>query len=680
MRDYISDKFKMMIHGADYNPDHWLDSPEILAEDMRLMKLSHSNEMTVGIFAWTKLEPQEGVFDFEWLDKIFDDVYKNGGRIILATPSAAKPAWMAKKYPEMQRVDESGHRKGYGERASHCPSSPIFREKVKIISQRLAEHYKDHPALIAWHLSNEYGAIDCHCELCAENYRRWLKKKYGTIDNLNKQWWSAFWSHTFTDWSEIDPPSYMGDSTLHGKTLDWQRFRTDIVADFIKEEYNSVKEITPEIPVTTNLMGFYSGLDYRKIAKEVDFVSWDSYPVWVGEQEKDIGVAELAAMTHDLMRSLKKRPFYLMESTPSNTNWMPINKLKRPGIHMLSSMQALAHGSDSVQYFQWRKSRGSSEKLHGAVVDHAGNENTRVFKEVAAVGERLEKLSEIVGTVPNCKVGLMYDWDNLWALDNAWGFQRNDKKQLSVLLNHYRALWKRGIDVDLIGAEDNDFSKYKVIIAPMRYTVSEELGAKLEAFVKDGGTLLAGYTFATVNENDLCYLGGFPGADLRKVFGIWNEEIDTLYPDESNTVILNDGTEITAKDYCELIHLEGATALATYGSDFYRGLPAVTVNSYGKGKAYYVAFRDTGDYTDRIIGEILSKNGITSQFDGTLPHGVTAHSRTDGEAVYVFLENCNATEAETETALSWTEVDTGRSVTGKIILKPYETLILKRNS
>lgn len=676
MKDYINPNFKHMVHGGDYNPDQWLDYPEVLSEDMRLMKLSHCNEMSLGIFAWAALESEEGKFNFEWMDKVMDDIHKAGGKVILATPSGARPAWMAQKYTEVLRVTDRGERNSFGQRHNHCYTSPIYREKVKIINQKLAERYKDHPALIGWHLSNEYGGA-CFCDLCKEAFRGWLKKKYGNIKNLNHQWWNSFWAHTYNDFDQINPPSPLGEFTVHGLKLDWKRFVSQQTTDFIKHEYDSVKSITPDIPVTTNLMGFYQGLDCRDIAKVIDFVSWDNYPKWRSTPH-DVNVGQYSAMCHDLMRSLNRRPFYLMESAPSHVNWHEYNKLKRPMVHMLSSIQAVAHGSDSVQYFQWRKSRGSSEKFHGAVVDHVGNENTRVFRDVTAVGERLEKLDEIVGTVVRPKIGLLYDWDNQWALDMAQGFQRDNKKVSETNCQYYDAFWSRGVDIDIIGADSHDFSDYKVIFAPMRYMVSDALGAKFSEFVKNGGTLVCTYMTGMVNENDLCHLGGWPGAGLREVFGIWNEEIDTLYPGESNTVKLKDGTEFKAVDYCEIIHSEGAEVLAEYDSDFYKGLPAYTVNNYGKGKAYYVAFRDEGSFTSRMVNEILDELDIKSEFDGALKRGVTAHSRTDGENTYVFLENYTPDDFETETAINWIEVETGKAVSGRFTLPAYGTMILKK--
>lgn len=675
MKDIIIKNYPHMIHGADYNPDQWQDRLDILEDDMRLMKLAACNEMTLGIFAWSRLEPEEGKFDFSFLDKAMDDIYQAGGRVILSTPSAARPTWLAQKYPEVLRVRPDGIRNEFGVRANHCLTSHVYREKVRIINEKLAERYAGHPALIAWHISNEYGG-DCRCPLCREAFRNWLKKKYGTLDNLNRAWWTSFWSHTFTDWEQISPPGPLGDTGLHGLNLDWRRFVTDQTADFMNAEISAVRKFTPDIPVTTNLMGFFYDLDYRKLSESIDFVSWDSYPQWGVNEKHDISEAIYTAMTHDLNRSMKKRPFFLMESTPSCVNWHQYNKLKRPGMNELSSLQAVAHGSDSVQYFQWRKSRGSTEKFHGAVVDHVGTENSRVFKEVSSLGGRLKGLDFIVGTMPKVKTALLYDWDNRWALDNSEGFAKDDKKVMPTMYSYYSALWKRGIDTDIIGAEDS-FEDYRLIIAPMRYSVSEKLGEKLKKFVKNGGTLLFTYISAMVNENDLCYLGGFPGAQLGELFGIWNEEIDTLYPDDRNTVKF-ENAEYSAIDYCELIHTRSAEVLAVYSEDFYSGMPALTVNEYGKGKAYYQAFRDDGTFSDMLVSRLLEECGVSGAFDGELPEGVTSHSRFDGEITYVFIQNFSGNEKELETKSVWIDAESGEDITGKIVLQPFQTLILKR--
>ena len=673
-KKYISEDFRHMLHGGDYNPDQWQDHPEVLSEDMRLMKLAGCNAMTVGIFAWSRLEPQDGVYDFSFLDKTINDVYENGGRIVLATPSGARPAWLAEKYPEVLRVRPDRTRNIFGARHNHCYSSPVYRRKVAEINKKLAERYGDHPAVITWHLSNEYGG-ECHCELCRDNFREWLKNKYGSLEKLNYQWWNDFWSHRFTSWSQIEPPSPLGERAC-AQYVDWMRFVSYQTTDFMKCEIEAIRSVDKKTPITTNLMGFYQGLDYRVLAKELDVISWDNYPHWRGSDKYDIPLASGNALTHDLMRGLKHEPYMLMESTPSSADWHEYCKLKRPGQLTVGSLQAIAHGSDTVQYFQWRKGRGNREKFHGAVVDHVGNENTRVFREVSELGARLKKLDSVVGTSVKSRVAILYEWPNQWAFDDTKGFHKADKKFVATLEKHYAPMWKRGINVDVVGYED-DLTKYDLVIAPLLYSVTDALIDKLESYVRNGGTLLSTYASAYVNENDLCYLGGFPGGKLKDVFGIWNEEIDTLYPDEYNTVTV-DGKEVKAIDYCEIIHPRTAKTFATYSSDFYAGGAAATVNEYGKGKAYYVAFRDGGEFTDALTERILSELGIVSDFDGDLAYGLTAHSRTDGENVFVFLQNYSTSELSTVTSERWTDVESGEEVIAKITLKPYQTVILTK--
>ncbi|KAF9144212.1 hypothetical protein BGX30_013529 [Mortierella sp. GBA39] len=504
------------MHGADYNPDQWQHDPEVLEEDIRLMKLAKCNVMAIGIFAWAALEPEEGVFTFEWLDQVLDRFAANGIYAWLATPSGARPAWMSQKYPEVLRVGENRVRNLHGGRHNHCYSSPVYREKTWIINTKLAERYANHPAVIGWHISNEYGG-ECHCNYCQEAFREWLKARYGSLEALNQAWWTSFWSHTYTDWSQIESPAGHGEKMVHGHNLDWRRFVTDQTVDFCKQEIAPLKAIRPDLPATTNMMDWFEGLDYRKFADILDVISWDAYPTWHDKQDPG-KLASWFSFNHDLFRSLKGgQPFMLMESTPSLTNWQPVSKLKRPGMHLLSSLQAVAHGSDTVQYFQWRKSRGSSEKFHGAVVDHAGHEHTRVFQDVARLGGLLEQIAAVTGSGVPAETAMIADWDNRWAL----------------------------------------------IVAPMMYLCTAEAGAALEAFVAGGGTLVATYWSGIVNESDLCHLGGFPGP-LRKTLGIWSEEIDGLHEGELNRMIpvqdngLGLEGDYELYDLCDLIHPEGA--------------------------------------------------------------------------------------------------------------------------
>ncbi|WHE06340.1 beta-galactosidase [Thermoanaerobacterium thermosaccharolyticum] len=679
----ISEKYPHFLHGGDYNPDQWLNYPRILDEDIRLMKLANWNVVSLGIFAWAAIEPEEGNYQFEWLDRIMDKLYDNGIYVILATPSAAPPAWLVQKYPEVARVDSNRVRHLFGGRQNHCFTSPIYREKVRNINRKLAERYKDHPALVAWHVSNEYGN-DCHCDLCQEAFRTWLKKKYNNdIKRLNHEWWSYFWSHTFTDWSQIQTPSPIGETTIHGLNLDYKRFVTDQTIDFFKNEIASLKELTPNIPITTNFMGTFPGLNYWKFAKHLDVISWDSYPTWHGDEE-DWVVAYKTAFVHDINRSLKGgQPFMLMESTQSVTNWQPVSKLKRPGMHVLSSIQAVAHGADTVQYFQWRKSRGGFEKFHGAVVDHCGHEKTRVFKDVKEVGEILKRLDPIIGTSVKPEVAIIYDWENSWAIEDAKGPRQEKKDYLLTCQSHYRPFWSKGVPVDVIDME-NDFNRYKLLIAPMLYMIKDGVAEKVKQFVKRGGTFVTTYLSWIVNENDLCYLGGFPGP-LKEVLGIWSEEIDGLHDKDENCVVFNETNELgikgeyKAKELCEIIHLEGAKDLAKYKEDFYAGYPAVTVNNYGNGKAYYIAFRNNNDFVDDFYDKLMEFLNIKRSIDIDLPIGVTAQSRTDGNREFIFLLNFTDEEKELDLKdIEYIDIVDNGILSRKVVLPPYGFKIIEK--
>lgn len=677
----ISEKFPHFYHGGDYNPDQWLKHPEIIDEDIRLMKLSNCNVMSIGIFSWTALEPEEGKFNFQWLDEIIDKLYSNGIYVVLATPSGARPAWLSAKYPEVLRVNANRVRNLHGERHNHCYTSPAYREKVSIMNKNLAERYANHPAVLLWHISNELGG-DCHCELCQEAFRSWLKNKYGTLEKLNEVWWTTFWSHTYTDWSQIQSPAPHGDTTLHGLNLDWKRFVTYQTTDFMKEEIKPLRAVNPDLPITTNLMEAYEGLDYWKLAKEIDIVSWDNYPMWHCETNY-IDLASYISMLHDINRSLKGgKPFMLMESTPSLTNWQPISKLKKPGMHLLSSLQAVAHGSDTVQYFQWRKSRGASEKFHGAVVDHCGHENTRVFRDVTQVGKVLTKLDEVIGTTVPAETAIIFDWENRWAVKDARGPRNIGIKYEEAVKSQYKALWKKGVPVDIIDM-DCDFSKYKLLIAPMLYMVRPGVSERIEEFVKNGGTLVTTYWSGIVDENDLCFLGGFPGP-LRNVLGIWSEEIDSLYDGETNEIVINKDNLLNIKgsfesvELCELIHAETAEIIGEYKKDFYAGRPALTVNSFGNGKAYYIATRVKDDFNDAFYGSLIDSLRIQKTINAELPQGVTAQQRADGKNKFTFIMNFNDTEQKvTLNDGRYTDLVTDDVVQGTINLKPFGVAILK---
>lgn len=677
-----STKANFMLHGGDYNPDQWLDRPDILADDIELMKLSHTNTFSVGIFAWSALEPEEGVYNFDWLDQIFENIYGIGGRVILATPSGARPAWMSQKYPEVLRVNGSRVKQLHGGRHNHCFTSEVYREKTQQMNRLLAERYGNHPGLLMWHISNEYGG-ECHCNKCQNAFRNWLKEKYNhDLKALNDAWWGPFWSHTFSDWSQIESPSPIGENAVHGLNLDWRRFVTDQTIDFYKNEIVPLRELTPEIPITTNFMADtfdlipFQALDYSKFAKHLDVISWDAYPAWHNDWESTADLAMKVGFINDLYRSLKQQPFLLMESTPSGVNWHDINKAKRPGMHLLSSMQMISHGSDSVLYFQWRKSRGSSEKFHGAVVDHDNSSENRVFKEVAKVGQTLEKLSDVVGTNRPADVAILYDWENNWAINDAQGFGMKTKQYPQTLQQHYRTFWEKDIPVDVI-TKEQEFSTYKLLIVPMLYLASEETISRLKTFVQNGGTLVMTYISGIVNEHDLTYLGGWH-KDLQEIFGMKPVETDTLYPTDRNYVTYrNQSYEL--KDYATVLEVKSATIDGIYQEDFYANTSAVTSHHFGEGKSHYIGGRLDDQFHHDFYHELMEELQLKPAYTVKHGKGVSVQVRQAPESDFLFV--MNFTEEKQPISLDFMVKDkvSGEEIKGDLMLDIYEVRILEKS-
>lgn len=662
--------FNHIIHGGDYNPDQWINTPEIWDEDMRLMKLAHINSATVGIFSWSMLEPEEGVYNFEFLDEILDKLYANGISVILSTPSGARPAWLSQKYPEVLRVEETGIRNEYGVRHNHCLTSPVYREKVRNINTRLAQRYKDHPAVKMWHISNEYCG-ECHCDLCQEAFRNWLKDYYhNDLEELNFKWWNGFWAHIVTDWSQINSPKFRGENHVSAMKLCWNRFVSDSHISFFENEIAPLREITPNIPITTNFMKMYDGIDYQKFAKKLDLVSWDNYPAW--DKGRNEAEACDTAFVHDTFRSMRDgQPFFMMESTTSLVNWHDVNKLPRPRLQSLSAIQAVAHGADSVQYFQWRKSRGGHEKYHGAVVDHCGHENTRVFREVSALGAQLEKLSDVVGEKSNSRVAVIYDWENSWAVKHFCGYNNLKRNYFDECVKWYAPFWKKGISTDIISM-DADYTKYDLVIAPFLYMLKPGTIERIESYVKNGGNFVTTYLSCLVDENDLCYLGGFPANQLKEVFGVWCEETDSLPQGMKNAVVYN-GKEYSVEHVCDIIHANGSTVLGEYQKDFYAAMPAVTENNYGKGKAYYVAFRNDEGFSQDFCDKLINEININTDTNISAQDGVIIRKR--GEVI--FIMNFSDNEKSFILDKEYTNVLSSQAVNGEMKISPCSYIILK---
>ncbi len=663
-----------ILYGGDYNPEQWLDQPEILRTDLQFMKEAGINTVSMGMFSWSTLEPQEGEYCFDWLETIMQNLYENGISTILATPSGARPKWLADQYPEVLRVEENRVQNLFGGRQNHCYTSPVYREKVRQINSAMAQRFAANPAVIMWHISNEYGG-ECHCPLCQQAFREWLRKRYADIDELNRRWCTSFWSHTYQNFEQIESPSSIGENGLHALTLDWKRFVTDQTVDFIKHEIRALQEHGAVQPSTVNLMYNYEGLNYDKLADCVDIISWDSYPLW--HKGSDVVTARDNGMQHDYMRSLKHRPFLLMESCPSAPNWQGVSKLKKPGMLTAASLQAVAHGSDSVLYFQIRQSRGASEKLHGAVIDHYGGNDTRVFQEVKGIGGSLSDLAEVRGSRVDAQVAVIYDVENRWALNQSQGPRNNGMFYHEAVMKSYMALKRAGINVDVI-SEARDISRYKLVAAPLLYMYRAQIEDQLRNFVSGGGHLIGTYWSGIVDETDRCYLGGTPFG-LMDVFGLRRTETDSLFDEETNLLLPvgKSGNEngYSCSHLCDLLELQTAECLFEYGRDFYQGTPAVTWNHFGKGSAYYIGADAEQKFYDEWYGQILNAAGITSLVNGKIPDEVEVCSRCTDESEYVFVQNYGSGPVD----ISGMKLD-GIRIYGDEgeILEPYATVIIKR--
>ena len=446
-------RINKVLYGGDYNPEQWPE--EIWEEDMRLFKLAGIDEVTLNVFSWAALQPSEDTYNFEKLDKIMDLVEANGLKVFLATSTAAHPAWMAKRHPDILRTEFSGMKRKFGSRHNSCQNSPTYQKYSVLLAKKLAERYGERECVIGWHICNEYGG-ECYCENCEKQFRVWLKKKYGTIEEVNKAWDTSFWGHTFYDWDEIVLPNMLSEhfepdrTTFQGISLDYRRFNSEGMLKCYQAEAAAIRSVVPDAKITTNLMGFYKPLDYQMWAKSMDFISWDNYPANEDPYSR-------IAMNHDLMRGIKGgQPFVLMEQTPSVTNWLAYNALKRPGVMRLWSYQAMAHGADAVLFFQMRRSIGACEKYHGAVIDHVGTENTRVFREISQLGKELQQLGDkTLGARSRAKAAILVDWDNWWAIEYSVGPSR-DLKYLDEVFLYYRALEEQNYAVDIIGVEESD--------------------------------------------------------------------------------------------------------------------------------------------------------------------------------------------------------------------------------
>lgn len=656
------------LYGGDYNPDQWPE--DTWSQDIEVFKKADINSASINIFSWALLEPEEGKYDFSKLDKIVEELSENNFDIVMATSTAAMPAWMFKKYPDVARVDYQGRRHKFGQRHNFCPNSINYQRLAKHLVEKIVQRYYKNPHIAVWHVNNEYGG-NCYCENCQKEFRIWLKNRYQTLDNLNKAWNNNVWSHTIYNWDEIVVPNELGDAwgnevsetIVPGLSIDYLRFQSEKLQDLFNMEKTIIKKYDPEALVTTNFHSLPNKMiDYQKWAKDQDIISYDSYPAYNAPNY-------LPAFLYDLMRSLKHQPFMLMESTPSQVNWQSYSPLKRPGQMQATEFQAVAHGANTVQFFQLKQAVGGSEKYHGAVIGHSQRTDTRVFKEVADLGKKLKKVGpKILHTNNESKVGIIFDWSNFWSYEYVDGISQ-DFNYMSEILDYYRQFYERNIPVDIIGVNDN-FDRYNLIVAPVLYMVKPGLDKKINKYVKKGGRFITTFMSGMVNESDNIYIGGYPGP-LKEVTGIWVEESDAVIPNQKITASF-DKAELQCGLICDLIHPISAKVLASYSSEFYAGTPAVTVNDYGKGKAWYIGSKFKHGSLSRIMDYILTTCRIQSLANSSLE--ITCRKNMSGKKYYFVLNMSNEVQMLPDKFLNYKDIITDSLPTKKV--KPWQVLIL----
>jgi len=601
-------------YGGDYNPDQWPE--EVWDDDVRLMKKAGVNLVSVGIFSWAKIETSEGVYDFDWLDRIIDKLGEAGIAVDLASATASPPMWLTQAHPEVLWKDYRGDVCQPGARQHWRPTSPVFREYALKLCRAMAEHYKGNPYVVAWHVSNEYG---CHnrfdySEDAERAFRKWCEERYGTIDAVNDAWGTAFWAQRMNDFTEIVPPRFIGDGNFMnpGKLLDFKRFSSDALKAFYVAERDALAEITPDLPLTTNFMVSAAGsvLDYDDWGREVDFVSNDHYFI-PGEAHLD----ELAFSASLVDGIARKDPWFLMEHSTSAVNWRPVNYRKEPGQLVRDSLAHVAMGADAVCYFQWRQSKAGAEKFHSAMVPHAG-EDSAVFRDVCELGADLNTLADngLLGTkLAKSKVAVVFDYESEWATEHT-ATPTQKVHHVDEPLQWFRALADHGVTADVVpvrGAWDD----YEMVVLPSVYLLSEETTRRVRDYVVGGGRLVVTYYTGISDERDHVWLGGYPGS-IRDVVGVRVEEFMPMgddFPGVPDCLGLSNGA--VAHDIADVIgSVDGtATVLETFKDDPWTGMdgaPAIVAHTFGEGRSVYVGARLGRDGIALSLPEILDSLGM----------------------------------------------------------------------
>jgi beta-galactosidase len=662
----------MINFGVDYYPEHW---PESRWEvDAQLMLAAGMNVVRLAEFAWIKLEPREDSFDFGWLDRAIEIFHRQGISVLLGTPTASPPVWLAQKTPEVLRTREDGLRVSFGARRITCPSHPVYRDRSRRITTALAEHYAANPAVIGWQTDNEFGDR-CYCPICRAAFQDWLKARYGTLDELNERYGTIFWSQTYSEWGQIPlPVTTSGTPPNPSLALDFKRFVSDTYVSFQQEQIDILRAQCPSHFITHDLMGFeYDGLDYFDLARPLDFVSWNNYPF--GFWHKWAHTPASPALSHAAMRGLKNKNFWVMEQQAGPTGWQTLSSTPRPGVLRRWAYQSIAHGAEGVVFFRWRTARFGAEQYWHGLLDHDGRAGRR-YHEIQQMGAELRQLGEkISGAETRSRVAILQSYDARFAFQVQPNSPEFGYEQ--YLARIYTTLWKQNVSVDVI-APTADLSQYKLVIAPALHVLTEAIAANLQEYVRAGGRLVVTPRTGVKDLTNVVVNQPLPGL-LAGVCGVSVDEYDALTPDLSQSVVFEAGElagqALPVQTWCDLLLPQGAEVLARYAQDYYAGQPAVTRNHFGAGQAIYLGAFGSEAFDEAVFGWLLQESGLACALKTSA--GVEVCERWQGNRVLRFVLNFTASAQWVELPAPHRNLLTGTLVSGTLQLAANDVLILE---
>lgn len=663
--------------GVDYYPEHW--PKERWAYDAKLMKEAGIEVVRLAEFAWAKLEPSLGSFNFQWLDEAIETMSNFGIKVVLGTPTPTPPIWLVEMHPDILPVDLDGKTMGFGGRHHDCQSNENYRTHIRRFVRVMAKHYSKNNNVIGWQIDNEFGNSHnklCGCDSCKNAFHKWLEKKYISIDRLNEAWGTVFWSQTYSKFTQIPLPMPTPNSHNPGLLLDWKRFASDLIVDFQKVQIDILREECPGQFITHNFMGFFDKTDYFNLAKDLDFVSHDQYPLHFREGRDLTACPFRAAAALDLMRAAKQKNFWVMEQQSGPTGWEVIGATPRPGQLKLWTYQSVAHGADTVVYFRWRSCLFGTEEYWHGILPHSGEPGRRYYEIKKAIEELSPVMEEFKGYTPEAEVGIVFSYDQNWA------FQiQPHHPELSYIKHvqaYYKAFYDVNVPVDFV-AQHQDFSKYRLLIAPLLYLTTPELVKKLEEYVKAGGKLVLTMRAGVKDWNNSVIPKTLPG-DFSELSGNKIEDYDCLRQLSQSIAWTEEGYQDTGEVYkwCDIITLNGAKALAVYEEEFYKGTPAVTCNEYGDGLTYYVGTELGEEMMKKLVSHLLNQSEVSSIISS--PEGVEVCRRRVKDKDYLFVLNHSSAEKEVLLPQSWSVIVGREYVNGYMLQLPaYETALLVGN-